>query len=68
LIILKIILSKVMVKVIGKTIPLQAWKVPEDSRRMRLLDFKTMGQEGGKVVNPTQRPSLPQEILISVGA
>jgi hypothetical protein len=34
----------------NKTIPLQAWKGPEGSRRMRLPDFKTFG----KVVSPTQ--------------
>jgi len=27
----------------GKAIPLQAWTVPEGSRRMRLPDFKTIG-------------------------
>jgi len=27
----------------GKAIPLQAWTDPDDSRRMRLLDFKTIG-------------------------
>ena len=27
----------------GKTIPLQAWRVPESSRRLRLQDFKTIG-------------------------
>jgi len=27
----------------GKTIPLQAWTGPEDSRRLRLPDFKTIG-------------------------
>jgi hypothetical protein len=26
----------------GKSIPLQAWTGPEDSRRMRLPDFKTI--------------------------
>jgi len=26
-----------------KAIPLQAWTGPEDSRRMRLPDFKTIG-------------------------
>jgi len=29
-------------KVKGKAIPLQAWKGPEGSRRLRLPDFKTM--------------------------
>jgi len=27
----------------GKAIPLQAWTGPEDSRRLRLTDFKTVG-------------------------
>ena len=27
----------------GKAIPLQAWTSPEDSRRLRLSDFKTIG-------------------------
>jgi hypothetical protein len=27
----------------GKTIPLQAWTGPEGSRRLRLIDFKTIG-------------------------
>jgi hypothetical protein len=27
----------------GKTIPLQAWTGPENSRRLRLPDFKTAG-------------------------
>jgi hypothetical protein len=27
----------------GKAIPLQAWTGPEDSRRLRLTDFKTIG-------------------------
>jgi hypothetical protein len=26
----------------GKAIPLQAWTVPEDSRKLRLPDFKTI--------------------------
>jgi hypothetical protein len=43
----------------GKAIPLQAWKGREVSRRTRLLDFKTMTHEGGKVVSPTHRPPLP---------
>jgi len=27
----------------GKAIPLQAWTVPEGSRKLRLPDFKTIG-------------------------
>jgi hypothetical protein len=30
-------------KCITKIIPLQAWRGPEDSRRLRLPDFKTIG-------------------------
>jgi hypothetical protein len=47
-----------MVKVKGKAIPLQAWTGPEDSRRLRLPDFKT-AYESAKVVNPKHRPPLP---------
>jgi hypothetical protein len=36
-----IFLYSVIVK--GKAIPLQAWTVPEGSRRLRLPDFKTVG-------------------------
>jgi hypothetical protein len=28
---------------LGKEIPLQAWTGPEDSRRLRVPDFKTIG-------------------------
>jgi hypothetical protein len=44
--------------VYGKAILLEAWKGPEGSRRMRLLDFETMAHEGRKVVSPTHRPPL----------
>jgi len=30
-------------KKVDKAIPLQTWTGPEDSRRLRLLDFKTVG-------------------------
>jgi hypothetical protein len=32
-----------LLKVKGKAIPLQTWTGPEDSRRLRLPDFKTVG-------------------------
>jgi len=32
-----------MVKDIGKAIQLQAWRGPEGSRSLRLLDFKKIG-------------------------
>jgi len=56
-------------KVKGKAIPLEVWNGPEGSRKLRFPDFMTTAQDGGKVVNLTHRPSLPQEIhlvLISV--
>ena len=49
---------------LGKAIPLQAWSVPEGSRKLRFPDFTTTAQDGGKVVSLTHRPPLPQEILL----
>jgi len=49
----------------GKPVPLQAWNGPEGSRKLRLPDFVTTAQDGGKVVSLTHRPRLyPQEILL----
>jgi len=42
-----------------KAVPLQAWTRPEASRKLRLLDFVTKSQDGGKVVSLTHRPTLP---------
>jgi len=38
-----IYLSKLFSEVKCKAIPLQAWTGPEGSRRLRLPDFKTIG-------------------------
>ena len=43
----------------GKAIPLQAWRGPEGSRKLRFLDYMTAAQDGGKVVSLTHRPPLP---------
>jgi len=43
----------------GKAVPLQAWTGPEGSRKLRLIDFVTMAQDGGKVVSFMHRPLLP---------
>ena len=43
----------------GKAVPLQAWDVPEGSRKLRFPDFMTTAQDGGKVVSLTHRPPLP---------
>ena len=56
-------------KVKGKAVPLQAWREPEGYRKLSLPDFVTTAQDGGKIVNLTHRPTLPQElplVLISV--
>jgi len=39
-------------------LPLQAWRGPEGSRKLRFPDFMTMTKDGGKVVNLTHRPPL----------
>jgi hypothetical protein len=44
----------------GKAVPLQAWGGPECSRKLRFPNVMTTAQDGGKIVNLTHRPSLPQ--------
>ena len=43
----------------GKAVPLQAWSGPEGSKKLRLPDFMTTAQNGGKVASLTHRPPLP---------
>ena len=43
----------------GEAFLLQAWSVPEGSRKLKFPDFITTAQEDGKVVSPTHRPPLP---------
>ena len=45
----------------GKAVPLQAWRCPEGSRKLRFPDFMTTAQDGGKVVSLTHRPLLLPE-------
>jgi len=52
-------LTLFIIKVKGKAVPLQAWSGPEVSRNLRLPDFVTTAQDGGKVVSLTHRPPLP---------
>jgi len=42
----------------GKAVPLQAWRGPGVSRKLRFPDFMTT-QDGGRVVRITQWPPLP---------
>jgi len=44
---------------IQKSVPLQAWTGPKGSRKLRLPDFVTTAQDGGKVVSLAHRPALP---------
>jgi len=46
-------------KVKGKAVPLQAWTDPEGFRKLRLQDFVTTAQDGGKFVRLMHRPPLP---------
>jgi len=46
----------------GKAVPLQAWTGPEGCRKLRLPDFVTTAQDGGKV--PRTGHLYPEEILL----
>ena len=43
----------------GKAVPLEVWSGPEGSKKLRLSDFMTTAQDGGKVVRLKHRPPLP---------
>ena len=49
------------VKAKGKVVPIQSWRCPEGSRKLRFPDFMTTAQDGGKVVSFSHRPPLPPE-------
>jgi hypothetical protein len=53
-----------VIKVKGKAIPLQAWRGPEGTRKLRFPDYMTMAQDGGKVASLTHWPPLSQEMLL----
>jgi len=42
-----------------KSVPVEARRSPEGSRKLRFPDFVTTAQDGGKVVSLTHRPPLP---------
>ena len=42
----------------GKTVPLQAWKGTEVSRKLKFPDLMTTAQDSGTVVSLTYRPPL----------
>ena len=51
--------SSVPVKGIGKAFPLRAWTGPWGYWGLRLQISRQLAHEGGEVVSPTHRPSLP---------
>jgi hypothetical protein len=56
--------SAVKCSFVCKAVPLQACSGPEGSRNLRLPDYMTTAQDGGKVVSLTHRAPLPQEMLL----
>jgi hypothetical protein len=51
--------SETLVKSKGKAVPLQAWRGPEGSKKLRFPDYVTTVQDGGEVVSLTHWPPLP---------
>jgi len=48
----------------GKAVPLQAWTGPEGSRKLRLPDFVTAAQNGGRLSDLRTGRLYPQEMLL----
>ena len=48
-----------IISLVKAAVPLQACTGPEGCRKLRLPDFVTTAQDGGKVVSLTHRPRLP---------
>jgi len=48
----------------GKEVPLQAWRGPEGSRKLRFPDFVTTAQDGGRLSAKRTGRLYPQEIFL----
>ena len=49
---------------LGKAVPLQAWRGPEGSRKLRFPDFVTTAQDGGRLSALRTDYLYPQETLL----
>jgi len=61
--------QKLCLQVKGKSVPLQARRGPEGSRKLRFPDFVTMAQDGGRLSALRTGRLYPQEmhlVLIAV--
>ena len=48
----------------GKAVPLQAWTGPEGSRKLRLPNYMTTAQDGGRLSALRTSRLYPQEIFL----